>query len=48
MRGLNDIAAARTAAATVQELSWSSLQKTEKNAINNLGMCPCLLGCYLY
>lgn len=46
--GLNDIVTARTAAATVQQLSWSSLQKTEKN-INNLGMysCLCLAATYI-
>lgn len=31
MCGLNGIAIARTAAATVQELSWSSLQKIVRN-----------------
>lgn len=41
MHGLNDIATARTAAATMQELSWRPLQKTEKN-INNLALYPCL------
>lgn len=33
MCSLNDIATARTAAVTVQELSRSSLQKNEKNPI---------------
>lgn len=33
MCGLNDTATARTAAATVQELSWSALQNTEKTLI---------------
>lgn len=46
MHSLNDIATARTAAATVQELCWSSLQKSEIQWFGNVSLL--MLSCYLY